>query len=71
VDKREFAIAHRKFTRDDEWGAYLLCIGLLALHLHADWPLWPLIIAASWAIICIGVSYYRQWEMERNLDETS
>jgi hypothetical protein len=68
MDKREFAIAHRKFTRDDEWGAYIVCLTLLALYFHADWPLWPLILACGWSVICIAVSYYRQWDMEKDLD---
>jgi hypothetical protein len=67
VDKREFAIAHRKFTFADEWGGYLMCLGLLALNIHAGWPFWPFVLAAHWTAICIGVSYYRQWEMEKDL----
>ena len=69
MDKRTFVIAHRGFTFLDEWGTYFMSFVLLALHFHFNWPLWPFIVAVVWGATCIAISYKRQWEMEKNLNE--
>jgi hypothetical protein len=68
VDKREFAIAHRKYTFWDEWLFYVAAFILLTLHLEFGWSPWPFILVVIHGIICTAVSYKRQWEMEKDLD---
>ena len=69
MNKREYAIEHRRFLFRDEWLAYVALTSLYALYEHADWPIWPFITAAIWAFICITTSYVRQWRIESTIDE--